>query len=126
MIKKKTYSRKTSQAVVSSPLTGRPKLRNFLPGACGSFPPAGAAVLDGMTHTLRYLHTHLVAFQDIVNVQSSYRNMNKVVASALHLQASANNFSSTQQFSNTIPSLWPLESDVTLFVLRSQHSFIYL
>ena len=93
---------------MSSPLTGRPKLRNFLPGACGgSSPPS--TVLNGMTHALRCLHPHVVAFQSIVNVWSFYSNMNKVEASTLHLQASANNFYSTQPFSNTVPSLWQLE-----------------
>jgi hypothetical protein len=62
-----------------------------------------------MTHALRCLHPHVVAFQDIVTYEVPIAAWKKVEASTLHLQASANNFSSTQPFSNTVPSLWQLE-----------------
>jgi hypothetical protein len=98
---------RAKQARLSSPLTGSPKLRNFLPGACWGSSPL-SAVLSGMTHALRYLTPTRRGIPVYCQRKSSYNNMNKVEASTLHLQAS-NNFSSTQPFSNIMPSLWQLD-----------------
>jgi len=107
---KKTFPRKTCQTVVSSPLTGRPKLRNFLPGACGgsSSPLYRSKRHDSRTSLLTPTRRGIPGYCQRI---SSYSNM-ITVKTFNHIRIQCLVYGSS--------------SDVTLQLLKRHHSLSYL